>query len=89
MYTNYWQITVQDNGIGFDSQYKEKIFTIFQRLHGRHEYKGTGIGLAICDRIAENHYGNIVAESQLGSGSVFTILFPKLKSNESNYHING
>ncbi len=78
MYNNYWQINVEDNGIGFDSQFKDKIFTIFQRLHGRHEYKGTGIGLAICARIAENHFGIITAESQLGIGSVFTILFPKL-----------
>lgn len=89
MYNNYWQITVKDNGIGFDSQYKDKIFTIFQRLHGRHEYKGTGIGLAICDRIAENHFGKIEAESNLGSGAVFTILFPKFKLNESYNNING
>jgi PAS domain S-box-containing protein len=69
-------IRVKDNGIGFDEQYKEKIFGLFERLHTRDEFPGTGIGLSICKRIVELHFGNIWAESILGEYSVFSIELP-------------
>ncbi len=72
----YWQLTVSDNGIGFEEEYKERIFELFQRLHGKHEYEGTGIGLSICKKIVENHNGTIYAESALGEGCTITILLP-------------
>lgn len=74
---NYWKISVKDNGIGFDPKYKEQIFVIFQRLHGRTEYSGTGIGLAICEKIVTNHGGYITADGQPGEGAEFTIFLPK------------
>ncbi|NBG65518.1 sensor histidine kinase [Acidiluteibacter ferrifornacis] len=70
------EITINDNGIGFDEQYLDKIFTIFQRLHGRSEYSGTGIGLAISKRVVENHNGYITAKSEVGKGSTFFIYLP-------------
>ena len=65
-----------DNGIGFEQQYAERIFGIFQRLHGRQEYEGTGIGLAICRKIVERHHGSITATGTLGKGATFTIELP-------------
>lgn len=72
----YWSISIQDNGIGFDQKYEQKIFEIFQRLHGRDEYSGTGIGLAICKKIVQNHQGIITAVGEPGIGSTFTIYIP-------------
>ena len=72
----YFCISVADNGIGFESQYKEKIFGVFQRLHGRN-YEGTGIGLSIARKIVENHKGFIMAEGQLNKGATFSIILPK------------
>ena len=74
---NTWKITVEDNGIGIDAVYYDRIFTIFQRLHTREEYPGTGIGLAICKKIMTQHGGNIRVESELGEGTAFQMMFPK------------
>lgn len=70
------EITISDNGIGFDRKYVDRIFTIFQRLHGRHEYEGTGIGLAVCRKIVDRHGGDISATSSLGQGAKFMITLP-------------
>lgn len=72
----YYKITIEDNGIGFEKSYSEKIFQIFQRLHGKTEFMGSGIGLAICRKIAENHKGLIFADSNPGKGSCFTVILP-------------
>lgn len=72
----YYRIALADNGTGFDEEYSERIFEVFQRLHPAHKYPGTGIGLAICKKIMENHNGFIHAESIPGEGSVFSIYFP-------------
>lgn len=72
-----WQIiTIKDNGIGFSQEYADKIFVPFQRLHGRSEYKGTGIGLSVCRRIVERHGGIITAHSKDGEGATFIIKLP-------------
>ncbi|MDJ1499777.1 ATP-binding protein [Xanthocytophaga agilis] len=72
----YWQISISDNGIGFEAEYAEQIFTLFRRLNARFEYSGTGIGLAICKRIVEGHGGVIWAESTPGNGATFTFTLP-------------
>jgi light-regulated signal transduction histidine kinase (bacteriophytochrome) len=71
-----YTITITDNGIGFDNQYAGRIFGMFQRLHGRSEYAGTGIGLALCQRIVERHEGTITAAGIPGQGATFTITLP-------------
>jgi signal transduction histidine kinase len=73
----YYCIKVSDNGIGFEQQYAEKIFQLFQRLEAKSEYPGTGIGLSICRKIVVNHKGLIFAESEPGKGTVFSIILPQ------------
>ncbi|MFB2768361.1 PAS domain-containing protein [Pelatocladus sp. BLCC-F211] len=70
------QIIVEDNGIGFNEKYLDRIFNVFQRLHGRSEYEGTGIGLAICRKIVERHHGSITARSEPGQGAKFIVTLP-------------
>lgn len=72
----YHQLEVADNGIGFDEQYLDRIFQVFQRLHGKNQYAGTGVGLAICEKVVANHGGAITATSQPGQGATFTIYLP-------------
>jgi signal transduction histidine kinase len=72
----YHHIIITDNGIGFEQEYAERIFKVFERLHGNKEYQGTGIGLAIVQKVVENHHGFIRAESCIGKGSSFTIALP-------------
>ena len=78
---NYCRITISDNGIGFDEQYRDKIFTIFQRLHTREKYEGTGIGLAITKKIVDKHGGIITATSAENVGSTFIIVLPILQKD--------
>ena len=70
------QLIVEDNGIGFDEKYLDRIFAPFQRLHGRSAYEGTGIGLAVCRKIAERHGGRITAQSTPGQGATFIVTLP-------------
>jgi signal transduction histidine kinase len=76
------EIKICDNGIGFDNKYADKIFAIFQRLHGKSEYEGTGIGLATCRKIVDRHSGTIKAEGVVGEGAQFTIVMPT-RQNET------
>ena len=75
---NFYKITVQDNGIGFDDKYAEDIFRVFKRLHNYQDYEGTGVGLSICKKIVEKHNGFIKAESQIDKGSKFIIGLPEM-----------
>ena len=74
--TEYYEIRIKDNGIGFNQEYGEKIFTIFQRLNQRSQYEGYGIGLAVCLKIIENHKGFIWAEGQTRAGATFSFVLP-------------
>ena len=73
----YLEITVADNGIGFEQEYAEKIFDLFTRLHSKEKYAGTGIGLATCKKIIHNHQGYIKAEGKSGEGATFYIYLPE------------
>jgi len=76
----YYQITVNDNGIGFDQQFAEEIFLIFHRLNDHQQYSGTGIGLALCKRIVDNHMGEIFTEGAENKGATFNIILPAKQS---------
>jgi len=76
-HTTYYNIAVKDNGIGFNPEYADRIFNIFQRLHGRAEYAGTGIGLAMCKKIAQNHHGDIYATTGNDGGAIFNVILPQ------------
>ena len=73
----YCRIYITDNGIGFEQQYAEQIFEMFQRLHSQAEYKGNGIGLTLCQQIVEKHHGYISALSKVNEGTTFIVSLPK------------
>jgi len=75
----FCEISIKDNGIGFEQQYAEQIFLIFNRLHGRHEFTGTGIGLALCKTIAVNHHGEIRGISNTNEGALFQVVLPLMQ----------
>jgi PAS domain S-box-containing protein len=78
------ELTVRDNGIGFDEKYLDKIFAVFQRLHGKNEYEGTGVGLAVCRRIVDRHGGTITARSKPGEGATFIVTLPVRQNPKRN-----
>ena len=80
----FCKLEIHDNGLGFDEKYLDRIFAVFQRLHNRKDYEGTGIGLAVCRKIVERHGGTITAASKQGKGSMFIIMLPmRHKKGES------
>src|SRR6185312_4035711 len=78
---DFWTFRVQDNGIGIDPAYADKIFAIFQRLHSKEAYPGTGIGLALCRKIIDYHHGRIWLDSATTSGSAFSFTLPTIADN--------
>ena len=72
----YLRLEFSDNGIGFENEFAAKIFTIFQRLHSRAKFEGTGIGLAICKKIVDHHHGIITASGEINKGATFTVIIP-------------
>jgi signal transduction histidine kinase len=78
----FCEILVTDNGIGFDEKYLDRIFTVFQRLHKKGEYEGTGVGLAICRKIVDRHSGTITARSSPGKGATFVVTLPVIQPKE-------
>jgi two-component system CheB/CheR fusion protein len=81
---SYYDITVADNGIGFDPQYSEHIFEVFKRLQNKAAYPGSGIGLALCRKIALNHHGDIYGEGKEGEGSIFHVILPANQPENAN-----
>ncbi|MFQ5444525.1 MAG: ATP-binding protein [Nitrospinales bacterium] len=78
-----WEIRIKDNGIGFENEFAERIFKPFERLHGRGRYDGTGIGLTICKKIVDRHYGSIAAKSEPNKGTTFVVTLPE-KQNQTD-----
>lgn len=78
------EVVVQDEGVGFDGNYADRIFKPFERLHSRSDYEGSGIGLAICKKIVDHHGGDIKVKSSLGQGTVFTVRLPKADRGTSH-----